>query len=131
MHRVPLAYAHFSSTSSSSDDRVLDRVMRFDLVTLAKFRRDLMRRGETLATLLAEVLAGKQPPQIAELLAQKPGKRPEEILRLALDQVESRRRLLDAGDDRFGRCDVCGADLGVAALSEMPWADRCAAHASS
>lgn len=105
--------------------------MRFDLATLAKFRRDVMRRGETLATLLAEVLAGKRPPQIAELLAQKPGKRPEEVLRLALDQVESRRRLLDAGDDRFGRCDVCGADLGAAALAEVPWADRCAAHATS
>jgi len=104
--------------------------MRFDPATLAKFRRDLMRRGEVLATLLAEVLAGKQPPQLAALLAQKPGKRPEEVLRLALDQVEGRRRLLDSNDDRYGRCDVCGADLGVAALGEMPWADRCAVHAA-
>lgn len=105
--------------------------MRFDPTMLATFRRDLMRRGATLATLLAEVLAGKRPPQLAELLAQKPGQRPEEVLRLALDQIESRRRLIDAGDDRYGRCDVCGADLGVAALGEMPWADRCAKHAAS
>lgn len=105
--------------------------MRLDPATLARLRRDLMRRGQTLATLLAEVLAGKQPPELAELLAQRPGKRPEEVLRLALDQIEERRRLLDAGDDRYGRCDVCGAELDPVALTEMPWADRCAAHAAS
>lgn len=93
-------------------------------------RSELLLRGRTLATLLADVLAGKRPPSLAGLLAAKPGKRPEEVLRLALDQVESRRRLLDADDDRFGRCDVCGVDLGEAALGEMPWADRCQAHAS-
>jgi hypothetical protein len=102
--------------------------MRFDPSTRSTLRRDLMRRGMTLATLLTQVLAGKQPHRLAELLAQKPGKRPEEILRLALDQVEIRRRLLDAGDDGYGRCDTCGVDLGVPALAEMPWADRCAAH---
>lgn len=103
--------------------------LRFDDATRERLRRDLMKRGRDLATLLADVLAGKRPPSLA-LLAQKPGKRPEEVLRLALDQVETRRRLLDAGDDRFGRCDVCGEDLGEAALGEMAWADRCAAHAT-
>jgi RNA polymerase-binding transcription factor DksA len=104
--------------------------MRFDPATLTRFRRDIMRRGQTLATLLTDVLAGKQPPALAAMLAARPGKRPEEVLRLALDQVEARRKLIDAGDDRFGRCDVCGIDLGPAALGEMPWADRCAAHAA-
>ena len=89
-----------------------------------------MARGLTLATLLADVLAGKRPPALEALLAAKPGKRPEEVLRLALDQVEGRRRLLDADDDRFGRCDVCGADLGEVALGEMAWADRCAEHSA-
>lgn len=84
----------------------------------------------TLATLLAEVLAGKRPPQLAQLMAQKPGIRPDEALRLALSQIEQRRRLLDEGDDRYGRCDACGADLGAMALGEMPWADRCATHAA-
>ena len=105
--------------------------MRIDPATLARLRRDLMRRGATLATLLAEVLAGKQPPALAQLLAQKPGKRPEEVLRLVLDQVESCRKLLDADDDRYGRCGACGIDLGAAALGEMPWADRCPAHAAA
>jgi len=104
--------------------------MRFEPATLTRFRRDIMRRGGTLATLLAEVLAGKRPPELAAMLAARPGKRPEEVLRLALDEIEARRALLDAGDDRFGRCDVCGVDLGASALGEMPWADRCPAHAA-
>jgi hypothetical protein len=96
----------------------------------ARLRRGLLDRGLVLATLLAEVLAGKQiEAKLGALGVEgKPGMRPEEKLRLALDQIEARRRLLDAGDDRFGRCDACGADLGELALSEMPWADRCRAH---
>jgi RNA polymerase-binding transcription factor DksA len=106
--------------------------MRFDDATLARLRKPMMSRGHALATLLAEVLAGKgKPSALAALgLDDRPGLRPEERLRLALDQVEARRRLLDAGDDRHGRCDVCGDDLGLAALEEMPWADRCRAHAA-
>jgi hypothetical protein len=104
--------------------------MRIDPPTLARLRRHLLRRGATVAGLLAEVLAGKHPPQLAALLAQKPGLRPEEALRLALEQIEARRRLIDDDDDHYGRCDACGVDLGSAALAEMPWADRCAAHAS-
>jgi hypothetical protein len=103
--------------------------IRFDAPTLAAFRRHLMQRGRTLATLLSEVLAGKLPPAVTALLDAKPGKRPEEVLRLALDQIEDRRKLIDAGDDRFGRCDTCGIDLGAAALGEMAWADRCQLHA--
>jgi RNA polymerase-binding transcription factor DksA len=102
--------------------------IRFDAPTLAAFRAHLMERGRTLATLLSEVLAGKRPPAITALLDAKPGMRPEEVLRMTLDQVEGRRKLIDAGDDRFGRCDVCGVDLGAPALGEMPWADRCATH---
>lgn len=102
--------------------------LRFDPDFRATLRRHMMTRGQELATLLSQVMAGKHPPSLVALLAAKPGKRPEEVLRLALDQVEGRRKLLDADDDRFGRCDVCGLDLGEAALGEMPWADRCAAH---
>ena len=91
----------------------------------------MLDRGRTLATLLADVLAGKRPPSLEALLAQKPGARPEEVLRRALDPVEARRRALEAGDDRYGRCDVCGVALSAAALDDMPWADRCAAHMGS
>ncbi len=92
-------------------------------------RRALLKRGQVLATILADVLAGKEHPSLAAMLAARPGKRPEEVVRLALDQVEGRRQLLDDDDDRFGRCDVCNADLGLASLEEMPWADRCQQHA--
>jgi len=105
--------------------------MRFDDAVKARIRRGLMKRGLDLATLLADVLAGK--PVAARLgtlgVAGKPGMRPEEKLRWMLDQVEARRRLLDADDDAFGRCEICGVDLGEAALGELPWADRCPAHA--
>lgn len=79
--------------------------------------------------MLADVLAGKHPPRLEALLSERPGARPEEVLRLALDQVEGRRKLIDADDDRYGRCDICGEDLGEAAMLEVPWADRCPAHA--
>lgn len=105
--------------------------MRFAPDVVARFRAELVKRGHVLATLLADVLAGKPVAlRAAENLAGKPGMRPEEKLRATLAQVEARRALLDAGDDRFGRCDVCGADLGEAALGELPWADRCMAHAA-
>lgn len=105
-------------------------MIRFDAATLARFRRGILQRGLALATLLADLLAGKKSPaQVAAMGLGKPGMRPEEAVRMTLDAVEARRTLIDANDDRFGRCDVCGEDLGEAALGEMPWADRCAAHA--
>jgi len=104
--------------------------MRFEPVTLIQLRRDLMRRGAILATLLGEVLAGKRPPALAAMLAARPGARPEEVLRRALDQIERRRRLIDERSEDYGRCELCGVDLGAPALLEMPWADRCTAHAA-
>lgn len=103
--------------------------LRFAPEISLRMRKALMSRGRTLSTMLADVLAGKQPPAIESLLSEKPGARPEEVLRLALDQVESRRKLIDADDDGYGRCDICGEDLGEAAMLEVPWADRCPAHA--
>jgi hypothetical protein len=102
----------------------------FDPALRLRLRRGLLDRGRVLATLLAEVLAGKRiEARLGPLgVDGKPGMRPEEKLRWALDQIEDRRRLLDAGDDRFGRCDDCGVDLGELALVEMPWADRCRSH---
>jgi hypothetical protein len=91
----------------------------------------LLQRGGVLATLLADVLAGKdKSATLAALGVAKPGLRPHEALRKALDQIEVRRILLDSGDDRYGRCDVCAVDLGGPALDEMAWADRCRSHSS-
>ena len=102
--------------------------MRFVDPVRSRLRRQLLDRGQVLATLLADVLAGKRIA-LAEAMPGKPGMRPEEKLRLALDQIERRRALLDADDVAFGRCDRCDVELGEAVLGEMPWADRCEAHA--
>jgi hypothetical protein len=104
--------------------------MRFAPDTVARFRRAIMQRGLALATILSELLAGKDktPALTAMGVVGKPGMRPEEKVRRALDQVEARRKLIDADDDRYGRCDVCGDDLGEVALGELPWADRCQKH---
>jgi hypothetical protein len=105
--------------------------LRFAPEISLRMRRALMSRGQALAGMLADVLAGKHPRSLEALLSERPGARPEEVLRLALDQVESRRKLIDADDDRNGRCDICGEDLGEAAMLEVPWADRCHAHLSA
>jgi len=104
--------------------------MRFPSDTVADLRRAIMKRGQTLATILAEILAGKDkaPALTAMGVVGKPGMRPEEKVRMALDQIEARRKLIDADDDRYGRCDICNEDLGLLALGELPWADRCQKH---
>jgi hypothetical protein len=105
--------------------------MRFDDTTLARLRPPMMKRGLALATMLADLLGGKGKAGALDAMlgSGKPGEKPEERIRRALDQVEGQRKLLDARDDAFGRCGECGEDLGLPALSELPWADRCRAHA--
>jgi hypothetical protein len=107
--------------------------VRFDDDTRARLRRKLLDRGQVLATQLAAELAGKGGKQgLAAIgLDDKPGMRPEEILRAALDQVEKLRKQVEAGDDAYGRCRECGVDLGgPVAMLEVPWADACPAHAA-
>jgi RNA polymerase-binding transcription factor DksA len=105
--------------------------MRFAPEEVARYRKRIMRRGLDLATILSELLAGKDKTAAMEAMqiGGKPGMKPEEKARKALDQVEARRKLIDADDDRYGRCDICGDDLGPVALGELPWADRCSKHA--
>jgi RNA polymerase-binding transcription factor DksA len=104
--------------------------VRFPPELVARLRRALLRRGRAIATALAEVLADEKRAERAMnvLGIDNPGVKPEEALRKALDQVERRRVLLDADDDRYGRCDICGLDVGETALVQLPWADRCAEH---
>jgi hypothetical protein len=103
---------------------------RFDRSTKQELHRRLLKRGYVLATLLGDVLAGKdRTVELARLGLERPGRQPEEQLRDALNQVEWRRRLLDADDDRYGRCGICNLALDDRALEQMAWADRCEAHA--
>jgi hypothetical protein len=93
-----------------------EHMIRFDEQTTLAFRRGIMKRGHTLSTLLADLLSGKASASALSAMGiSKPGLRPEEALRMTLDAVEARRKLIDANDDAFGRCDVCGEDLGAAA----------------
>lgn len=105
--------------------------MRFDEAARARLRRALLDRGQVLATKLADVLAGKDGARTVSALGldARPGMTPAQILRAALDRVDALRRLVEAGDDGYGRCHACGADLGLAAMLEVPWADACRAHA--
>jgi len=101
--------------------------LRFDEAAALRMRKRLMAKGLELATLLEDVLAGLDRTRgLAALGPSKPGEKPEEKLRRYLEMVEAKRRLLDAGDNSFGRCQICNADLGAMPLEEMPWADRCA-----
>ncbi len=102
--------------------------MRLDETTRERYRTALLAKGQQVANLLAEVLAGADKEleiQQLPIFGGKPGMRPEEKLRAFLGLIESRRELLVNGDDRFGRCDVCGRELSELELDEMPWADRC------
>jgi hypothetical protein len=130
VHDLLLAHTIFNDATRP---RVRWRIpmIRFDQDTTSTFRRGIMKRGLTLSTLLADLLSGKKSAAaIAAMGIDKPGIRPEEALRMTLASVEARRKLIDENDDRFGRCDICGEDLGAPALGEMPWADRCAKHAA-
>jgi len=107
--------------------------MQLEEATRERLRRALLKKGMEIATLLADVLGGKdRTGALAALPAftDKPGMRPEEKLRLYLDHVESRRTLLVEGDPRYGHCDKCNAELGLFELEEMPWADQCRACGS-
>jgi len=105
--------------------------MRFDDETRTRLRRALLDRGQVLATRLAEILAGKDGDRAVRALGldAKPGMSPEEVLRAALARVEALPQLVEAGHEPYGRCHVCAVDLGLAAMTEVPWADACGAHA--
>lgn len=120
-----------AGSGSAGDGPSASLAARIAPAELARLRRALLDRGQAIATKLAALLAGEQPMTIIRALGLdlKPGARPEEILRAALDHVERLRKLIEADDDRYGRCHECGVALDLAALHEVPWADACHAHA--
>jgi hypothetical protein len=91
-------------------------------------KRKLLKKGQELASMLADVLSGKAPAGLAGLAA-KPGERPEEKLRRYLDLIQSRVDAINAGGD-YGRCASCGVELPFVELDELPWADTCRACAA-
>jgi hypothetical protein len=100
--------------------------------TRERARRRLLERSAILRALLADVRSGKDRNFALEALGlERPGVVPGEALGRALDQVERHRILLVSDDERYGVCEVCEVDLGVAILEQMPWSDRCPVHAAS
>lgn len=95
---------------------------------LERLRRKLLAKGQELATKLSQLLEGQTPAGLDELAA-LPGERPEEKLRRYLAIIQARLGAIRAGG--YGRCERCGAELSVAELDEMPWADACRACAAS
>lgn len=103
----------------------------FDPGMRERVRRRLLKHGMVLRSLLAEVVSGKDRTAVLQALGiLRPGTRPDEALRTALDRIERRRVLLVSDDARYGCCELCGHDLGTVALEEAPWTDRCRAHAA-
>jgi DnaK suppressor protein len=49
-------------------------------------------------------------------------------LQLMLAEVERAEQKLV--EHSYGRCDICGGDIGAARLEARPWATRCLEHAS-
>ena len=92
----------------------------------ARWRTDLARRGMAVNEQLTRLLAG-QGVTLATLRLpheQKPGLKPEEKLRLFLDQIVRAQRRL--GTEAWARCVDCGEVLPSAALDDAPWLERCA-----
>ena len=120
-----------STTSPPAASAAPPLSARFPAADVGRLRRRLLDRGQAIATKLAALMSGADAGALARALGLtvKPGARPEEVLRLALDQVDGLRKLVDADDDRYGRCRECGVDLGLALMNEVPWADACPAHA--
>ena len=98
---------------------------REDPEAVARVRSRLMAKGQNVASRLAEVLAGKDINLSALGDNNVKRLRPEERLRAFLDLINRKRQTLDNSPNDFGRCEACNADLGLVALQEMPWAERC------
>ncbi len=82
----------------------------------------LLAKGQEIAGMLSDLLAGKKPSGL-DLLEARPGETEEEKLHRYLDLIQSR---IDAiQDGTYGRCQVCGGQIPLAELDEVPWAERC------
>ena len=92
----------------------------------ARLKQKLSRKGQEVAQMLAELLAGQTPAGLADVV--KPGETPEEKLRRFLDTIQARIKALRDGS--YGRCEVCGEELRFVELDELPWADTCGSCAA-
>lgn len=100
--------------------------MILDDATRDRLRAQIMERGRGVSRQLSQVMAGKNVDLSSiRAVVGRPGMRPDELLRAYLDHLMSFRDALDANDGRYGRCRHCDAELSLAELEALPWADSC------
>ncbi|MGH3503521.1 MAG: TraR/DksA family transcriptional regulator [Nocardioidaceae bacterium] len=95
--------------------------------TLAEKRRELRSQLEELAKPTGEVgsisfgkRVGEGTSQAVERLSAVSA---HDKLQVVLAEVERAEQKVSEGS--YGRCDVCGQDIGAERLEVRPWATRC------
>ena len=99
---------------------------RFTKADRKRYRRELMRKGWDVNQKLTAVLAGKNVTMSTTKMPHemKPGLKPEEKLRLWLDQIVRAQNRLQTPE--FGACVECGEAFPKGALDDVPWLETCA-----
>ena len=98
-----------------------------DSVRLRAWKRALLAKGADVASLLEQLLSGKDV-DLGAGIPQLGADDKELRLRRFLELID--RGIKRTGTDRFGRCAVCGDPLAQLVLDEQPWTERCVLHPS-
>ena len=98
---------------------------RFSPTDIKRYRRELARKGWEVNQKLTDLLAKKDARMSTIKLPneQKPGLRPDEKMRMWLDQIMRAQKRL--GTDEFGKCIECGEEFAKGALDDTPWLETC------
>ena len=98
---------------------------RFSPNDINRYRREIMKKGMAVNQQLTDLLAGKDVRMSTIKLPHemKPGLKPEEKLRMFLDQVIRAQRRL--GTPEFGNCIECSTEFPKGAIDDTPWLETC------
>ena len=98
---------------------------RFSKADLKRYRRELMRKGWEVNQKLTDLLAGKNVTMATTKMPHemKPGLKPEEKLRMWLDQIVRAQNRLQT--EEFGKCIECEVEFPKGAIDDVPWLETC------
>jgi hypothetical protein len=90
-----------------------------------RYQRELMKKGWAVNQKLTDVLAGKNVTLATTKLPHemKPGLKPEEKLRIFLDQIMRAQKRLQTPD--FGNCVQCQEPFPKGAIDDTAWLETC------